>query len=156
MWPGSYLSSRGRRSGEGACANNICTVSTVAVVEAALQHTGFRVRIRMAILKSPCRTRWRASKHKFLNFRGVIFDLDPVFNNTDEWYNAIPKKIRPNKNQPFYHLFAENEEIFYIAYVSEQNLIDDLKRGPANHPDIKKIFSHFDGRSYIPHENVTN
>ena len=80
-------------------------------------------------------------KHKFLDFRGVIFDLDPVFNNTDEWYNAIPKKIRPDKNQPFYHLFAENEEIFYIAYVSEQNLLDDLKNGPANHPDIRKIFS---------------
>ena len=95
-------------------------------------------------------------KHKFLDFRGVIFDLDPVFNNTDEWYNAIPKKIRPDKNQPFYHLFAENEEIFYIAYVSEQNLLNDLKNGPANHPDIKKIFSHFDGRCYIPHENVTN
>ena len=95
-------------------------------------------------------------KHKFLNFRGVSFDLDPIFNNTDEWYNAIPKKIRPNKNQPFYHLFAENEEIFYIAYVSEQNLLNDLKNGPANHPDIIKIFSHFVGSCYIPHENVTN
>ena len=61
-------------------------------------------------------------KHKFLNFRGVIFDLDPTFNNTEEWYNSIPKDFRPKKEQPFYHLFAENEEIFYIAYVSEQNL----------------------------------
>ena len=60
-------------------------------------------------------------KHKFLNFRGVIFDLDPVFANTEEWYNAIPKDFRPDKNQPFYHLFAENEEVFYIAYVSEHN-----------------------------------
>ena len=66
-------------------------------------------------------------KHKFLNFRGVIFDLDPSFNNTEEWYNSIPKDFRPKKDQPFYHVFAENEEIFYIAYVSEQNLINELR-----------------------------
>ena len=99
---------------------------------------------------------WNIVKHKFLNFRGVIFDLDPTFNNTDEWYNAITKKFRPNKDQPFYHLFAENEEIFYIAYVSEQNLLDDLDGGPANHPDIKMIFSHFNGKYYIPHERSKN
>ena len=95
-------------------------------------------------------------KHKFLNFRGVIFDLDSSFNNTEEWYNSIPKDFRPKRDQPFYHVFAENEEIFYIAYVSEQNLINDVESGPANHPDIKKIFSHFDGNSYIPHNLATN
>ncbi|MAR95573.1 MAG: DNA-binding protein [Gammaproteobacteria bacterium] len=95
-------------------------------------------------------------RHKFLNFRGVIFDLDPIFNNTEEWYNAIPKNIRPKKDQPFYHLFAENEEIFYIAYVSEQNLLIDKDNGAANHPDIKKIFSHFNGECYIPHERTKN
>ena len=95
-------------------------------------------------------------KHKFLNFRGVIFDLDPSFNNTEEWYNSIPKDFRPKKDQPFYHVFAENEEIFYIAYVSEQNLINDVESGPANHTDIKKIFSNFDGNSYIPHNLATN
>ena len=95
-------------------------------------------------------------RHKFLDFRGVVFDLDPSFNNTEEWYNSIPKDFRPKKDQPFYHVFAENEEIFYIAYVSEQNLIDDAESGPANHPDIKKIFSHFDGNSYIPHNLATN
>ena len=95
-------------------------------------------------------------KHKFLNFRGVVFDLDPVFANTEEWYNAIPKDFRPDKNQPFYHLFAENEEIFYIAYVSEQNLLADADNCIVNHPDIKMIFSHFDGKNYIPHERSTN
>ena len=95
-------------------------------------------------------------KHKFLNFRGVVFDLDPVFANTEEWYKAIPKDFRPDKNQPFYHLFAENEEIFYIAYVSEQNLLADADNGIVNHPDIKMIFSHFDGKNYIPHERSTN
>ena len=95
-------------------------------------------------------------KHKFLNFRGVIFDLDPTFNNTEEWYNAIPKDFRPKKDQPFYHLFAENEEIFYIAYVSEQNLNIDISGIPANHPEISKIFSHFNGTSYVPHEKTKN
>ena len=78
-------------------------------------------------------------KHKYLNFRGVIFDLDPEFNNTEEWYSAIPKQIRPKKEQPFYHLFAENEEIFYVAYVSEQNLILDDAGRPANHLSLIHI-----------------
>lgn len=95
-------------------------------------------------------------KHKFLNFRGVIFDLDPTFNNTEEWYNSIPKDFRPKKEQPFYHLFAENEEIFYIAYVSEQNLNIDNSGIPANHPDIKKIFSRFNGTSYVPYDKTKN
>ena len=79
-------------------------------------------------------------KHKFLNFRGVIFDLDPSFNNTEEWYNAIPKNIRPKKDQPFYHLLAENEDTSYVAYVSEQNLLEDESGEPVNHPDIPQYF----------------
>ena len=95
-------------------------------------------------------------KHRFLNFRGVIFDLDPKFNNTEEWYQAIPKNLIPKKDQPFYHLFAENEEIFYIAYVSEQNLLHDVSNKEASHPDIKKIFSHYDGKNYIPFDRSKN
>ena len=95
-------------------------------------------------------------KHKHFEFRGVIYDVDFEFNNSEEWYQSIPKNVRPRKDQPFYHLFAENEEIFYIAYVSEQNLLDDLDGGPANHPDIKMIFSHFNGKYYIPHERSKN
>ena len=95
-------------------------------------------------------------KHKYLNFRGVIFDLDPEFSNSEEWYNSIPEKIRPRKNQPFYHLFAENEDIFYLAYVSEQNLVIDDSNGPCNHPDIKKMFSDFNGEIYLPHKRSKN
>ena len=95
-------------------------------------------------------------KHKIHSFRGVIFDVDPTFDNTDEWWNSIPEDYRPKKDQPFYHLLAETDTSYYIAYVSEQNLIDDVESGPANHPDIKKIFSHFDGNSYIPHNLATN
>ena len=92
-------------------------------------------------------------KHKFLNFRGVIFDLDPEFNNTEEWYQAIPEQIRPKKEQPFYHLFAENKEIFYIAYVSEQNLMLDDSKEPIKHPLINEIFTGKKGSGYFKPSN---
>ena len=79
-------------------------------------------------------------KHKFLDFRGVIFDLDPEFNNTEEWYEAIPETMRPAKNQPFYHVMAENKDIFYIAYVSEQNLLVDNSGEPVSHPQVGDFF----------------
>ena len=88
-------------------------------------------------------------KHKFLNFRGVIFDLDPVFANTEEWYNAIPKDFRPDKNQPFYHLLAESNDVTYEAYVSEQNLLLDKSKEPVKHPLIEEIFSGKKGASYF-------
>lgn len=78
-------------------------------------------------------------KHKFFDFRGVIFDVDPEFNNSEEWYQSIPENIRPIKEQPYYHLFAENEESSYIAYVSQQNLLPDESGKPVNHPDIGAI-----------------
>ncbi|MEM7195905.1 MAG: heat shock protein HspQ [Pseudomonadota bacterium] len=79
-------------------------------------------------------------RHRIYDFRGVIFDVDPEFDNTDEWYEAIPESARPSKDQPFYHLFAENEETEYEAYVSEQNLIADISTEPLRHPDIDRVF----------------
>ena len=79
-------------------------------------------------------------KHRVYPFRGVIFDVDPVFNNTEEWYQSIPEDVRPHKEQPFYHLFAENEDTDYIAYVSEQNLLPDDSGQPVQHPQIAEIF----------------
>jgi heat shock protein HspQ len=79
-------------------------------------------------------------RHRFYPFRGVVFDIDPEFNNTEEWWNAIPENMRPSKDQPFYHLFAENAETEYIAYVSEQNLLPDDSRDPPRHPQIKEFF----------------
>src|SRR6188508_3078778 len=75
-------------------------------------------------------------RHRLLDFRGVIFDVDPEFANTDDWYEAIPEEIRPSKDQPFYHLLAENSDSSYIAYVSQQNLLPDDSREPVNHPAI--------------------
>ena len=79
-------------------------------------------------------------RHRIYDFRGVIFDVDPVFNNTEEWWLAIPAEIRPKKDQPFYHLLAENAETEYIAYVSEQNLLADTSREPVRHPQIRQMF----------------
>ena len=79
-------------------------------------------------------------KHRVYPFRGVIFDVDPTFNNTEEWWQAIPEDVRPRKDQPFYHLLAENAETTYIAYVSEQNLLPDATGKPCRHPDVAKFF----------------
>lgn len=79
-------------------------------------------------------------KHRIYPFRGVIFDVDPVFANTEEWWRAIPAEIRPSKDQPFYHLYAENADSQYIAYVSEQNLLPDDSGKPVRHPQINETF----------------
>lgn len=89
-------------------------------------------------------------RHRFYPFRGVIFDVDPKFANTDEWYESIPQSIRPSKDQPFYHLLAENEETEYIAYVSEQNLVVDDSGEPVRHPQVNEIFSGPDNGLYSP------
>ena len=82
-------------------------------------------------------------RHRLLDFRGVIFDVDPVFANSEEWYQAIPEEIRPAKDQPYYHLLAENAESSYIAYVSQQNLLPDPDGEPVDHPAISGMFEDF-------------
>ena len=92
-----------------------------------------------------------AVRHRLFDFRGVVYDVDPVFDNTDEWYENIPADVRPRKNQPFYHLFAETvEQAPYIAYVSQQNLISDEDPEPIAHPDMEEYFEGFDEGLYIP------
>ena len=93
-------------------------------------------------------------RHRLFSFRGVIFDVDPVFNNTEEWWNAIPEEIRPRKDQPFYHLLAENEETEYVAYVSEQNLLVDNSGEPVRHPQVREYFAGYDSRrkTYRPRD----
>ena len=87
-------------------------------------------------------------RHRHFDFRGVIFDVDPVFANSEEWYESIPEAIRPAKDQPFYHLLAENADSNYVAYVSQQNLIVDDSEEPVDHPAIAGIFDGFDGARY--------
>ena len=88
-------------------------------------------------------------KHRFYPFRGVIFDVDPVFANTEEWWRSIPAEVRPAKEQPFYHLYAENEDSQYVAYVSEQNLVSDESGEPVRHPQVSESFERTeDGKYY--------
>ena len=86
-------------------------------------------------------------RHRKHPFRGVVFDVDAMFSNTEDWYQAIPEGSRPAKNQPFYHLLAENDQSYYVAYVSEQNLLPDETGEPVDHPDLQDLFGDFqDGR----------
>jgi heat shock protein HspQ len=82
-------------------------------------------------------------RHRLLDFRGVIFDVDPVFANSEDWYQSIPEAVRPRKDQPFYHLLAENAEASYVAYVSQQNLERDHSEEPVDHPAVDGIFDGF-------------
>ena len=87
-------------------------------------------------------------RHRVYPFRGVIFDVDPTFNNTEEWWLSIPEEIRPRKDQPFYHLLAENSETEYIAYVSEQNLLPDFSDEPIRHPQVSELFDDLEDGIY--------
>ncbi|WP_020177251.1 heat shock protein HspQ [Methyloferula stellata] len=88
-------------------------------------------------------------KHRKYPFRGIIYDVDPEFANTEEWWQAIPEEVRPRKDQPFYHLFAENAETEYVAYVSEQNLLPDTSGDPVRHPQVEEMFERDPDGAYL-------
>ena len=93
-------------------------------------------------------------RHRMFDFRGVIFDVDPIFANSEEWYDSIPESARPRKDQPFYHLLAENMESSYVAYVSQQNLVPDDTDEPVDHPAISGLFGDFaDGKYELKREH---
>ncbi|MGR9092821.1 MAG: heat shock protein HspQ [Gammaproteobacteria bacterium] len=92
-------------------------------------------------------------RHRLFPFRGVIFDVDPTFNNTEEWWLSIPEEMRPRKDQPYYHLLAENDETTYEAYVSEQNLLPDESGEPVRHPQVGEFFGELHGAVYASKDN---
>ena len=102
----------------------------------------------MAGLKTAKYQLGQVVRHRFFPFRGVVFDVDPEFDNTEEWYESIPEEIRPRKDQPFYHLLAENEETEYVAYVSEQNLLPDTSGEPLRHSQISELFDDLEDGVY--------
>jgi heat shock protein HspQ len=95
-------------------------------------------------------------KHRIYPFRGVVFDVDPVFANTEEWWLSIPEEVRPSKDQPFYHLFAENAETEYVAYVSEQNLLADTTGEPIRHPQVNDVFDRSGNGHYRLKRSIRN
>ena len=113
------------------------------------------------MIDAPRSTRARFSigdvvKHKLYGFRGVVFDIDPVFANSDEWYEAIPAEVRPQREQPYYHLLAESEDSSYIAYVSQQNLVGDADSGPVDHPSLAPLFEDFESGRYRLRRGLTH
>jgi heat shock protein HspQ len=95
-------------------------------------------------------------RHRIFPFRGVIFDVDPEFSNTEEWWLAIPEEVRPRKDQPFYHLLAENEQSALVAYVSEQNLMADDSGEPIGHPHTSVLFAGFENGHYLLRPHITH
>ncbi len=95
-------------------------------------------------------------KHRVYPFRGVICDVDPVFNNTEEWWQSIPEDVRPAKDQPYYHLLAENAETTYVAYVSEQSLLIDDSGEPVSHPQVTDMFRGMRDGRYVMTDKITH
>ena len=95
-------------------------------------------------------------RHRLFDFRGVVFDIDPVFANSEEWYEAIPEDMRPSREQPFYHLLAENDESSYVAYVSQGNLVGDSGGGPIDHPTVSQLFEQFEDGRYRMRRSLTH
>jgi heat shock protein HspQ len=95
-------------------------------------------------------------KHRKYDFRGVVFDIDPVYANSEEWYEQIPEGQRPDRNQPFYHLLAENEDSSYVAYVSQQNLLADTEGEPIDHPQVDQLFEDFRAGRYRLRRSLTH
>ena len=95
-------------------------------------------------------------RHRVFPFRGVVFDVDATFSNTEEWYQNIPEEVRPAKDQPFYHLLAENEDSSYVAYVSQQNLLGDSEGGPVDHPSVDQLFEDFAEGRYRLRRSLTH
>lgn len=95
-------------------------------------------------------------RHRIYPFRGIIFDVDPVFDNTEEWWQSIPEEVRPSKDQPFYHLLAENAETEYVAYVSEQNLLPDTSGEALRHPQVAQVFDQDESGAYRMRAVVAN
>ncbi len=95
-------------------------------------------------------------RHRLFSFRGVVFDIDPEFANTEEWWLSIPEEMRPHKDQPFYHLLAENSDSEYVAYVSEQNLLPDDSGEPVRHSQVAEIFVRDKAGGYRPRNTSLN
>lgn len=113
------------------------------------------------IITAPRQTRARFGigdvvRHRLFAFRGVVFDIDPVFANSEEWYQSIPEDIRPPRDQPFYHLLAENDDSAYVAYVSQGNLMPDSDGGPVDHPTVGQLFEGFKDGRYRMRRSLTH
>jgi heat shock protein HspQ len=131
-------------------------VQFVATIRGYAYRAGLRKIRAMNKIRIAKYTIGQVVRHRVYPFRGVVFDIDPLFSNTEEWYQAIPAEVRTHKDQPFYHLFAENAETEYVAYVSEQNLLPDESGEPIRHPQVAEVFDRDDDGGYRPRNAMLN
>ncbi len=89
--------------------------------------------------------------HKLFDYAGVIFDVDPVFSGTDEWYEAVAKS-RPPKDAPWYHVLVH--ESAQTTYVAERNLEASEEPQRIVHPFMDSLFGRLEGRRYIPKQQM--
>ena len=90
-------------------------------------------------------------RHKLFDYRGVVVDIDPHFQLTDEWYEAVARS-RPPKNEPWYHVLVHDAE--NSTYVAEQNLETDSSGKGINHPMTGKFFTELRHGRYINDEKI--
>ncbi len=83
--------------------------------------------------------------HRNFNYRGVIVDVDPSFQGSDEWYEENANS-HPPKDAPWYHVLVDDESV--VTYVAERNLEDDDEGAPIEHPMVEDIFSGYDAGKY--------
>jgi heat shock protein HspQ len=79
-------------------------------------------------------------------YRGVIVDVDPYFQGTEEWYQTVAKS-RPPKDQPWYHVLVDEAD--HTTYVAERNLEPDNEKSVINHPLVNLIFQKFEDGAYV-------
>ena len=144
-----------------ALTQNACFARAKSHIPCPMERSHFFSSQAGRTINAPRQTRSRFGigevvRHRLFDFRGVVFDVDPVFANSEEWYEAIPEDMRPPRDQPFYHLLAENEESSYVAYVSQGNLIGDANGGPVDHPTVSQLFEQFKDGRYRMRRSLTH
>ncbi len=92
-------------------------------------------------------------EHRLFDYRGVIFDVDPSFQLTDEWYEVVARS-RPPKDKPWYHVMVH--DAVHATYVAEQNLAHDSSADPISHPMLEHFFTGFENGRYVATGRRTN
>lgn len=89
--------------------------------------------------------------HLRFDYRGVVVDVDPVFQGTEEWYQAMARS-RPPRDRPWYHVLVDGAQ--HRTYVAERHLQADETSEPVSHPEIAQFFSTFEGGRYLRHQRA--
>ncbi len=89
--------------------------------------------------------------HRLFGYRGVVYDVDPVFSGADEWYEQMAKS-RPPKDRPWYRVLVHGS--VHETYVAERNLEPDESDEPILHPLIDAVFDGFRDGLYRTHKSV--